>query len=159
MVGLKPFISSLSNGLASIVEENGSNFSIGQRQLVSMARCLLLDSKILLLDEATASLDVQSDSLLQRMIRTHFSDRTVLTIAHRLITIIDYDRVMVLDAGRIAEFGTPRDLLKDHKGVFYAMVQATGKSTARHLTNAANGALKVSELIELEPEILEDSSI
>lgn len=159
MVGLNPFISSLAQGLTSIVEENGSNFSIGQRQLVSMARCLLLDSNILLLDEATASLDVQSDSLLQKMIRTHFADRTVLTIAHRLVTIIDYDRVMVLDAGRIAEFDTPRNLLQIPNGIFYGMVQATGKSTARHLTEAANGALKVSELIELDPDILEESSI
>lgn len=159
MVGLKPFISSLADGLSSAVEENGANFSVGQRQLISMSRCLLLDSKILLLDEATASLDVQSDSLLQRMIRTHFSERTVLTIAHRLVTIIDYDRVMVLDAGRIAEFDTPRKLLQNPNGIFYGMVQATGKATARHLTEVANGALKVSDLIEQDPDILEESSI
>jgi ABC-type multidrug transport system fused ATPase/permease subunit len=160
MVHLKDFVSqTLPDGLDSIVEENGGNFSVGQRQLISMARCLLLDSHILLLDEATASLDVQSDALLQKMIRKHFVNRTVLTIAHRLITIIDCDRVLVLDAGRIVEFDSPKKLLENHNGIFYGMVQATGKATASHLTAIANGKLRVADVLAEDPDILEESSI
>ena len=159
MVALKDFISTLDGGLEANVDENGGNFSVGQRQLLSMARCLLFDSHILLLDEATASLDVQSDAMLQRMIRTHFQKRTVLTIAHRLITIIDCDRVLVLDAGRIVEFESPKKLLENHEGVFYGMVQATGKATAAHLTAIANGKLRVADVLAEDPDILEESSI
>jgi ABC-type multidrug transport system fused ATPase/permease subunit len=160
MVSLKPFIAeSLDKGLDSMVEENGGNFSVGQRQLLSMARCLLLDSHILLLDEATASLDVQSDALLQRMIRQHFKERTVLTIAHRLVTIIDCDRVMVLDKGRIVEFDSPKNLLLNRDGIFYGMVQATGPATASHLIEIANGAAKVLDMLEEDVGLLEESSI
>ena len=159
MVALKEFISGLNGGLEATVDENGGNFSVGQRQLLSMARCLLFDSHILLLDEATASLDVQSDAMLQRMIRTHFLKRTVLTIAHRLITIIDCDRVLVLDAGRIVEFDSPKKLLENTDGIFYGMVQATGKATAAHLTAIANGKLRVADVLEEDPNILEESSI
>jgi ATP-binding cassette subfamily C (CFTR/MRP) protein 1 len=159
MVQLKDFVSTLDGGLDGVVEENGGNFSVGQRQLVSMARCLLLESHILLLDEATASLDVQSDALLQKMIRKHFVSRTVLTIAHRLITIIDCDRVLVLDAGRIVEFDSPKNLLKNTSGIFYGMVQATGRATASHLTAIANGKMRVADILEEDPDILEESSI
>lgn len=159
MVALKDFVSTLEGGLDGIVEENGGNFSVGQRQLLSMARCLLFDSHILLLDEATASLDVQSDALLQRMIRTHFVSRTVLTIAHRLITIIDCDRVLVLDAGRIVEFDSPKKLLENHDSIFYGMVHATGTATAAHLTAIANGKMRVADVLEEDPDILEESSI
>lgn len=159
MVHLKEFIQSLSGGLSANVDENGGNFSVGQRQLISMARCLLLDSHILLLDEATASLDVQSDAMLQKMIRKHFVKRTVLTIAHRLITIIDCDRVLVLDAGKIVEFDSPKKLLENKEGAFYSMVHATGKATAAHLTAIANGKLRVADVLEEDPDILEESSI
>lgn len=159
MVSLKQHVASLDGGIDSMVEENGENFSVGQRQLLSMSRCLLIDSKILLLDEATASLDVQSDAMIQRMIRTHFANRTVLTIAHRLITIMDSDRVLVLDAGRIVEFDSPKNLLLKEGGAFHAMVQKTGKETAAHLTAIANGLLRVADVLEEDPNILEDSLI
>ncbi|KAJ2467914.1 hypothetical protein GGI02_003865, partial [Coemansia sp. RSA 2322] len=98
-------------GLAKWVEYNGSNFSVGQRQLVSLCRALLWRRKILILDEATASVDSKTDKIVQDVIRREFVDCTVLTIAHRLNTIMDSDRVLVMDQGEIAEFDTPAKLL------------------------------------------------
>jgi ABC-type multidrug transport system fused ATPase/permease subunit len=119
-----------------IVTEGGSNFSVGQRQLICMARALLLDPKILLLDEATAQIDQMTDTLLQTMIRDKFAQKTVLTIAHRLETIMDSDRILVLDDGKIAQFDTPSALLLDttkETGLFYALVHAEGVETAMRL--------------------------
>ncbi|CDJ39823.1 hypothetical protein ETH_00040695, partial [Eimeria tenella] len=94
------------------VEEGGRNFSLGQRQLICLARALLRRSKILLLDEATAVVDPKTDSLIQQTIKTDFKDCTVITIAHRIETIVDYDKVMVLADGQIEEFDSPRKLFQ-----------------------------------------------
>jgi len=138
MAKLKKHIKDMDGGLLAAVEENGSNFSVGQRQLLAMARCLLRETHVLLLDEATAAVDVETDALLQRMIRKNFKDKTVLTIAHRLNTIMDSDRILVLDAGEIVEFDTPKRLLKNKNGVLYSMVEATGPVTASYLRDIAN---------------------
>ena len=119
-----------------LVMEGGSNFSVGQRQLLCMGRALLLDPKILLLDEATAQIDQMTDALLQTMIRDKFAQKTVLTIAHRLETIMDSDRILVLDDGKIAQFDTPSALLLDttkETGLFYALVHAEGIENAMRL--------------------------
>ena len=108
---LTPFFDSLSLGLNTRVREGGANFSCGQRQLICLARALLRQSKVLILDEATASIDVETDFAIQKTIREHFRDSTVLVIAHRLGTIIDSDLIIVLDSGKITEFGPPRSLL------------------------------------------------
>ncbi|KAI9000570.1 P-loop containing nucleoside triphosphate hydrolase protein [Trametes punicea] len=107
--------------LDSPIEDEGSNLSIGQRSLVSLARALVKGSKILILDEATASVDYETDRKIQDTIASEFADRTILCIAHRLRTIIGYDRICVLDAGQIAEFDTPANLYERPGGIFRSM--------------------------------------
>ncbi|XP_050687231.1 ATP-binding cassette sub-family C member 2-like isoform X2 [Eriocheir sinensis] len=113
-------------GLQHPVDQGGSNFSAGQRQLVCLARALLRHSQVLVLDEATAAVDLETDDLIQATIRTQFAECTVITIAHRLNTIMDSDRVMVLEAGRIAEFDAPATLLQQPSSVFYSMAKDAG---------------------------------
>ncbi|MCH89378.1 ABC transporter C family member 5-like, partial [Trifolium medium] len=102
--------------------ENGDNWSVGQRQLVSLGRALLKQSKILVLDEATASVDSATDKLIQKVIREEFRDCTVCTIAHRIPTVIDSDLVLVLSDGLVAEFDTPLRLLEDKSSMFLKLV-------------------------------------
>lgn len=125
-VRLSKTIRALPGKLDALVSENGGNFSVGERQLLSMARALLRNSKILLMDEATASVDLQTDQLIQKMVRKNFKDSTVLTIAHRLPTIMDSTRVVVLSKGEVAEVNAPSALLEDPDGMFNGMVEATG---------------------------------
>ena len=114
-------------GLDAAIAENGSNLSQGQRQLVSLARALLRNSRILILDEATSSIDTATDVVVQQTIRRAFADSTVLTIAHRIHTIIDSDNILVLDAGKVAEFGPPAELMAQD-GAFSKLVKSAGKS-------------------------------
>ncbi|CAG2181628.1 unnamed protein product, partial [Oppiella nova] len=102
------------------------NLSVGQRQLICLARALLRNTKVLILDEATAAVDLETDSLIQTTIRKAFSECTVLTIAHRLHTILDSNRVLVLDEGRIAEFDSPENLLANENSVFYSLAKDAG---------------------------------
>lgn len=113
-------------GLDAIIEEGGSNLSAGQKQLMCLARALLNPSKILILDEATASVDVQTDKIVQDTIRSEFKDKTILTIAHRLETIMDSDKILVLDKGEVAEFDSPLELLKNTEGIFYSLCKQGG---------------------------------
>ncbi|KAH1001745.1 hypothetical protein HUJ04_005722 [Dendroctonus ponderosae] len=136
-VELKSAVSDLPHGLESHMSEGGSNFSVGQRQLVCLARAIVRRNKILVLDEATASVDPHTDGLIQTTIRKKFSGCTVLTIAHRLHTIMDSDKVLVMDAGRAMEFDHPHKLLEDARGVFYSLVQQTGKAMASNLADIA----------------------
>lgn len=116
----------MEGGLDAKILELGSNLSIGQRQLLSLSRALLVRSKILVLDEATASIDVETDQHLQRTIREEFKDRTIITIAHRLNTIIDSDKIVVLSEGRVIEFASPSELLKDKESAFYSLAKQGG---------------------------------
>ncbi|XP_015783351.1 multidrug resistance-associated protein 4 isoform X3 [Tetranychus urticae] len=124
-------------GLDSVLTDGGTNLSVGQRQLVCLARAILANNKILVLDEATANIDPTTDELIQQTIRKRFADCTVLTIAHRIQTIIDSDKILVMDAGKVVQFGDPASLVEDTEGIFYSMVQATGKDSADNLIKTA----------------------
>jgi len=105
------------------VEENGSNFSVGERQLICLSRAIIRKSPILLLDEATSSVDQETDKLIQGTIRSVFKSQTILTIAHRIDTILDYDKILIMDQGRKMEFDAPSVLLNDEKSQFTQIVQ------------------------------------
>ncbi|XP_052851263.1 multidrug resistance-associated protein 1 isoform X2 [Drosophila gunungcola] len=120
---LKSFVKSLAAGLNHEIAEGGENLSVGQRQLVCLARALLRKTKVLVLDEATAAVDLETDDLIQKTIRSEFKECTVLTIAHRLNTILDSDKVIVLDKGQITEFASPTELLDNPKSAFYSMAK------------------------------------
>ncbi|XP_050370620.1 LOW QUALITY PROTEIN: ABC transporter C family member 12-like [Argentina anserina] len=130
---LKDVIRRNSFGLDAVVLEGGDNFSVGQRQLISLARALLRRSKILVLDEATAAVDVRTDALIQKTIREEFKSCTMLVIAHRLNTIIDCDRILVLNSGQVLEHGSPEELLLNEQSAFSKMVRSTGPSNAQYL--------------------------
>lgn len=123
---LKCFVSIQPLGLLHLISEGGENLSIGQRQLICLARALLRKTKILVLDEATAAVDLETDELIQNTIRKEFADCTVLTIAHRLHTIMDSDVIAVLEDGEIVEFEEPGKLMKDSNSKFYAMAIESG---------------------------------
>uniref|UniRef100_A0A8B9JLK5 Cystic fibrosis transmembrane conductance regulator n=1 Tax=Astyanax mexicanus TaxID=7994 RepID=A0A8B9JLK5_ASTMX len=136
-VQLKFVVEELPSKLETVLAESGSNFSVGQRQLVCLARAVLRKNHILIIDEATANVDPRTDELIQKTIREKFQECTVLTIAHRLNTIIDSDRILVLDAGQIHEYDEPHVLLQNPEGIFYKMVQQTGKAEAASLKQLA----------------------
>lgn len=112
--------------LEAKVNENGSNLSVGQRQLLCLSRALLNKSKVLVLDEATAAVDMETDKIIQQTIRNEFKDRTILTIAHRIDTVLDCDRIIVLDKGTVEEFDTPHNLLSDKQSMFYKLCEKGG---------------------------------
>ncbi|KZV87123.1 multidrug resistance-associated ABC transporter [Exidia glandulosa HHB12029] len=128
--------------LDSPVSEGGENFSAGEKQLICMARAILKRTKVLFMDEATASVDYATDELISKTIREEFADSTIVTIAHRLRTVVDYNRVMLLDNGqvRVAEFDRPAALLSDPTSKFYALCKAAGKDEFQVLKRMA-GAL------------------
>ncbi|XP_066266498.1 ATP-binding cassette sub-family C member 4-like [Branchiostoma lanceolatum] len=136
-VQLKQAVEDLQGKLESEMAESGTNFSVGQRQLVCLARALLRKNRILIIDEATANVDPRTDQLIQETIREKFKNCTVLTIAHRLNTVIDSDRIMVLQEGRVQEMGEAHALLQDRDGVFTAMVDQSGTTLATELREAA----------------------
>lgn len=136
---LKVAVSGFDKKLEHPINENGSNLSVGERQLVCLGRALLRKSKVLVLDEATSAVDNNTDGLIQQTIRQEFTEQTILTIAHRLNTIIDYDRVMVLDQGEIVEFDTPQNLFNNESGVFKSMCEEANVSLS-DIKNAKFGA-------------------
>ncbi|KAF1319121.1 Abc transporter c family member 5, partial [Globisporangium splendens] len=125
-VEMKEQIGSLENQLSYELSENGENFSVGERQMLCMARALLTQTRIVVMDEATASIDHATEKKLQTMIDRDFKDATVLTIAHRLATVLDSDRIMVLSDGNVVEFDSANNLVQNPKGVFYELAREGG---------------------------------
>ncbi|KAJ3361542.1 hypothetical protein GGF31_002219 [Allomyces arbusculus] len=113
--------------LDSKIDAGGKNLSVGQRQLLALARALVRRSKVIIFDESTANVSNDLDAKIQHTIREEFADSTVLCIAHRLRTIADFDKVLVMDHGRVVEFGAPADLLRNPEGVFYHMCRESGE--------------------------------
>ncbi|XP_066267904.1 ATP-binding cassette sub-family C member 4-like isoform X3 [Branchiostoma lanceolatum] len=142
-VQLKQVVEELPGKLESELAESGTNFSVGQRQLVCLARALLRKNRILIIDEATANVDPRTDQLIQQTIRHKFRHCTVLTIAHRLNTIIDMDRIMVIDEGRIREFDEAHDLLQREGGLFAKMLDQVGGRAAAELREKAENLYKL----------------
>ncbi|KAI9326765.1 P-loop containing nucleoside triphosphate hydrolase protein [Zopfochytrium polystomum] len=140
--GLKRSVGELlgDKGLDAPVAEGGENLSVGQRQLLCLARAMLKDPRILVMDEATANVDYETDAWIQKSLREDFAEATVLTIAHRLNTVVDYDRVLVMGDGTVLEFDEPAVLLRREGSVFGAMVGETGAANAALLKSVADGA-------------------
>ncbi|KAG0228164.1 hypothetical protein BGW41_003534 [Actinomortierella wolfii] len=123
---LKNYVSSLPEGLQTVIDNGGDNMSLGQRQLMSLARAMLnKHTKVLCLDEATAAIDIETDNAIQQALRKSFKGCTVLTIAHRINTIMDSDRILVLDHGRVAEYDSPKTLLDNPNSIFYSLAKTS----------------------------------
>lgn len=121
---------SSGSGLDWAIEEKGKNLSSGERQLVCLARAILANRSIICIDEATASVDFETDAFIQSTIRAKFKNVTVLTVAHRVNTIFDYDRILCLDAGRVVEFDTPSNLLA-RSSLFARLCNEARKTTTK----------------------------
>lgn len=150
-VGASKHVSSITS-LNQQVSDGGNNFSQGQRQLLCLARALLKNSKLIIMDEATASVDYETDTKIQTTIREEFNNSTLLCIAHRLRTVIDYDRVLVLDQGSVAEYDTPYNLLVNNsgKGIFKSMCEKSGEFEI--LIKMATEAHNTKEIGEQSPD-------
>ncbi|XP_040361208.2 ATP-binding cassette sub-family C member 2 [Ixodes scapularis] len=138
---LKRFFQNKPGNISFLVEEEGQNLSVGQHQLICLARALLRNTKVLVLDEATASVDPDTDGLVQRTIRRDFGHCTVITVAHRLQTIMDVDRIVMMRDGEIVEVGSPEKLLRDRESAFHAMAREAGLT--RTESDAASGTTVV----------------
>lgn len=135
--GLKDYVITQSDKLDARITANGDNLSVGQRQLVCLARAILQKPRIIVLDEATANIDSISDQLIQSAIKENFGHATVVSIAHRLNTVADFDMILVLDGGKLAEFDTPIALLSDETSVFAQMAKASGPGNFNQILKLA----------------------
>jgi ABC-type multidrug transport system fused ATPase/permease subunit len=124
-VQLRTLVTSHAEGLAMPLAEFGGNLSAGEAQLICVARALLKPSRVLLVDEATANVDGETDALIQDVIRTRFADRTVLTVAHRIATIMDSNNILALEKGRVSQYGPPQQLLQQ-PGLFCELATESG---------------------------------
>ncbi|ORX56536.1 hypothetical protein BCR36DRAFT_580845 [Piromyces finnis] len=145
--GVKELVMNMENKLEAEVLCHGENFSVGQKQLFCLARAMIRNSHIIIMDEATASCDIETDSIIQKALRNNFNESTIITIAHRLNTIIDYDKILVLDKGELIEYDSPKNLLFEngsnkelipiHNTEFSKLVDETGLCNAELLRQMA----------------------
>ena len=125
-----------SQGLDTLVSDGGSNFSVGQRQLLCLARAILCRNKILVLDEPTANVDSHTDELLQKSVKENFDGATIIAVAHRLDTVIGYDKILVLGNGSVLEYGSPYELIQADRH-FAGMIRDTGEEMSEFLISKA----------------------
>ena len=118
-IGFDYILSENKGGLDQKISENGSNLSIGEKQLICITRAILRKSKIIVLDEATASIDYKTEEIIQKALNEILSDSTMISIAHRIKTVMNADKILVLENGEIIEFDTPQNLLRDKNSYFY----------------------------------------
>jgi ATP-binding cassette subfamily C (CFTR/MRP) protein 4 len=135
-VKLKELAASI--GLEAEINEFGSNLSLGEKQLICLARALLKKTKILIIDEATANLDFKTDEIIQETIREEFKDCTVLTIAHRLSTVVDSSRILCLSEGEVKDFDKPSVLLNNHNSILYDMAMKLPSNDRKRIFEIAN---------------------
>merc|ERR1712032_291621 len=134
-VQLAEMVDQFPDKLLHPVTDKGENLSAGTRQLICIGRALLRRSKIVFMDEATANVDTATDALIQDMMRSEFADCTVLTIAHRLETVLGSDRVLVLDEGRVAEYDAPQVLMKRSNSLFHVLLKKMNEQNKKVITN------------------------
>ncbi|KAF4008061.1 hypothetical protein G4228_019617 [Cervus hanglu yarkandensis] len=146
-VQLKEAIKDLPSEMCTRLVESGLNLSVGQRQLVCLARAILRKNQILILDKATSNVDPRTDELIQKKIREKFAECTVLTITHRLSTVIDYERILVLDSGRLNDDDEPYDLLQDTDSLLYKMVHQLGETEAAALIERAKQVSLLQDIV------------
>ncbi|EES99511.1 MRP-like ABC transporter [Giardia duodenalis ATCC 50581] len=139
-VRMREYFEKQPGGLDAKIAANGDNLSAGQRQLVCVARALLRDAPVVILDEATAQVDRENDAIIQSTIRTVLADRVVIAIAHRINTIIDFDRIIVMDAGEVKEFDTPKALLSNPESLFSRLVARCEDAEDLYQTVHASGS-------------------
>ena len=138
-IGLHDLVSTLPGGLEWRVSDGGENLSVGQRQLLCLGRALLRRCRVVVMDEASASLDLESDSVMKTVIAREFVDCTVLTIAHRLNTVLSSDRIMVFEAGRLSEFDKPAVLLREKGGLLAQLVEDAQSMTSEVRKGPSSG--------------------
>lgn len=146
---LRPIVMNMAGGLDTKMSDGGANFSMGQRQLICLARAVLRNNKILVMDEATANVDPDTDQLIQKTIKTKFEHCTVLTIAHRLHTVMESDRILVIDSGRAVEFGHPFELLQNSNGYLQHLVNQTGFVTSELLKETAENSYNKTKRFDI----------
>nr|APD26517.1 ATP-binding cassette transporter subfamily C member 4 X1 protein [Brachionus koreanus] len=163
-VSLKNSVQSMNAGLDTLITTGGTNLSVGQKQLICLARAILKKTKILIIDEATANVDYNTDAIIQKTIREQFKDCTVLTIAHRLATVVDSDRILCLSEGKIVNFGVPKDLLNDQTSILYELTKKLSANEKKLIFDIANGVKKIDLAkdyvpIEQDYSIIETKSV
>ena len=121
MIGFDYILDKSPDGINQVITEGGSNLSVGEKQLICICRAILRKSKIIIMDEATASIDYKTEEIIQKAVNEILKDSTFITIAHRIKTILNYDRILTLDNGKIVDFDTPKNLLNDKKSLFYEL--------------------------------------
>jgi ABC-type multidrug transport system ATPase subunit len=144
-VNLKEMIKSMPNGLNSTISSGGTNLSVGEKQLICLARAILKKTRILIIDEATANVDYRTDQIIQKTIREQFKDCTVLTIAHRLATVVDSNRILCLADGEVRDFASPGELLNDKNSILFDLTKKLSANEKKYIFDIAFGRVSLVE--------------